>query len=279
MPVDTICITLEWGLPFGLNANGERRGGFPLTPGQLVRAVSIALDVPEETVVQHDRNLVVAGLRTRGGRGRSAPEVTPLDAARLLAATLASVRAKDSVETVEALGRAQFDPSRPTYEVTYIDADGLFVPQISRLQDAAKHRDIAIASLPATHNFIDGLAALIADASGPIDDFQLFVTRFSKLGISCSSPVGQASLGNFARYSVPVEPTPNQAPKLADIYFFYGIHQDRKVAGTAIMVLGAAFRDNGPRYANAYEAHLAGYGTKKDKPKKPAKMVQWNGDR
>jgi hypothetical protein len=190
----------------------------------------------------------------------------------VLAATLASVRAKDSVETVEALERAQFDPSRPTYEVTYIDAEGLFVPQISRLQDAAKHRDIAIASLPATHNFIDGLAALIADASGPIDDFQLFVTRFSKLGISCSSPVGQASLGNFARYSVPVEPTPNQ-------YFFYGIHQDRKVAGTAIMLLGAAFRDNGPRYANAYEAHLAGYGTKKDKPKKPAKMVQWNGDR
>jgi hypothetical protein len=105
------------------------------------------------------------------------------------------------------------------------------------------------------------------------------VTRFSNLGISCSSPVGQASLGNFAWYSVPVEPTPNQAPKSAGFYFFNGIQQDRKVTGTAIMLLGAAFRDNGPRYANAYEAHLSDYGTKKDKPKKAAKMVQRNGDR
>ena len=66
-----------------------------MTPGQLVKAVSIALDVPEETVVQHDRNLVVAGLRTTGARGINAPPVTYQDAARLFVATLASIRTKD----------------------------------------------------------------------------------------------------------------------------------------------------------------------------------------
>ena len=37
-----------------------------MTPGQLVKAVALALDVPEETVTQHGpENLVVTGLRTR----------------------------------------------------------------------------------------------------------------------------------------------------------------------------------------------------------------------
>ena len=67
-----------------------------MTPGQLVKAVAIALDIPEETVTQHDRNLVVAGLRTTGARGRNAPDVTSLDAARLMVASLAAIRVEDS---------------------------------------------------------------------------------------------------------------------------------------------------------------------------------------
>ena len=78
-----------------------------MTPGQLVKAVAIALDVPEETVVQHDRNLAVAGLRTTGGRGRSAPEVTHRDAARLVASILGSVKVKDSASVVERLDQAR----------------------------------------------------------------------------------------------------------------------------------------------------------------------------
>jgi hypothetical protein len=49
-------------------------------------------------------------------------------------------------------------------------------------QDIGQRPDIAAA----THNFIEGLAAVIADASLPIDDFQLFLTRFSNLGVRCS---------------------------------------------------------------------------------------------
>src|SRR5262245_51999266 len=71
------------------------------TPGELVAAVSKLLGVPQPTVAQHDRNLVVAGLRSKSGRGRSAPKVTPRDAAHLLAAVMGSVMVKDSAEVVE----------------------------------------------------------------------------------------------------------------------------------------------------------------------------------
>ena len=58
------------------------------TPGELVRIVAEALDEPEPTVIQHDRNLFAAGLRTRGGRGLSAAQTTLRDAANLTIAVL-----------------------------------------------------------------------------------------------------------------------------------------------------------------------------------------------
>ena len=70
------------------------------TPSELVHAVAEVLGVSEATVVVHDRNLVMAGLRTKGGRGRSAPRVTARDAANLLIAVTASSAIKDAAETV-----------------------------------------------------------------------------------------------------------------------------------------------------------------------------------
>jgi hypothetical protein len=246
-----------------------------MTPGQLVRAVSIALDVPEETVVQHDRNLVVAGLRTRGGRGRSAPEVTPVDAARLLVATLASIRTKDSAATVKQFERATFEPPDRPKDVWFggskLRLDGAPVQQF----------DPIIMSLPHTHNFIEGLAALIADASRPIEDLQSFLKRFANLGVSCSSPSGRATIGGvrFVSYAAPIRAPTNWTREewQESQYYASGIHQERKAYGSALMLVGAAFRENGPRYANAYEAYLADYGIKDEKPNKPAKAGQRTG--
>jgi len=233
-----------------------------MTPGQLVKAISIALEVPEETVVQHDRNLVVAGLRTKGGRGRSAPEVSPLDAARLLVATLASFRTKDSAATVKEFERAIFEPpERPRQFLI-----GGFKARDDEYSEAAKPVDRAISRLPPAHNLVEALAAIISDASTPIDDFELFLKRFGKLGVSCISPSGKARIGGvtFVSYSVP-----RDLPRLAWEELQYcasGIRQERVIPGTAIMLLGAAFRDNGLRYAAAYEAYMAGYGTKRSEP-------------
>jgi hypothetical protein len=234
-----------------------------MTPGQLVRAVSIALDVPEETVIQHDRNLVMAGLRTKGGRGRSAPEVTPVDAARLAVATLGSIRTKDSVATVEHFERSIFRLSKSA-EVKWSAGTESRLAEapldvLKRLGRGAF--DSSIYDLPLGHCFIEALAAVIADASLPIDEFGAFLGRFSELWVSCSSPSGRACIGS-AIYEQP-EPTigdPGWAAWAERRYFGSGIHQERTVYGSAIMLLGTAFRDNGPRYANAKEAYAARYG-------------------
>lgn len=70
------------------------------SPGEMVKVIAGVLGVPEPQVVQHDRNLAVAGLRTVGGRGRSAAKMTPLDAANLLIGVAASSMVKETVEIV-----------------------------------------------------------------------------------------------------------------------------------------------------------------------------------
>jgi hypothetical protein len=225
-----------------------------MTPGQLVKAMAIALDVSEKTVTEHDRNLVVAGLRTKGGRGRSAPKVTTLDAARLLVATLGSVRVMDSVETVNVFEMAVLTKS-----------------QVADLERA----DIAISSLPAGHNFIEGLAAVIAAASEPIDDLQGYLKRFGDSGVVCNFG-GSGAIGGLsgrANYHAPWEPTPKLTPQEWEErrYCQSGISQTRIVPGSTIMLLGAAFRDDGLRYANPREAYLDGYGTRATKNRAKSK--------
>lgn len=64
--------------------------------------VAEVLGVPEATVILHDRNLSLAGLRSMGGRGRAVARVTYTDAANLLIAVAGSRNVKDSAKTVEA---------------------------------------------------------------------------------------------------------------------------------------------------------------------------------
>lgn len=63
--------------------------------------VAEVLGVPEATVILHDRNLSLAGLRSMGGRGRAVARVTYTDAANLLIAVAGSRNVKDSAKTVE----------------------------------------------------------------------------------------------------------------------------------------------------------------------------------
>lgn len=74
------------------------------SPGQLVKAIAEVLGQPEVSVTQHDRNLVAAGLRTKGGRGNSAASMTARDATNLLIAVAGSSAIKDTVQTVREFG-------------------------------------------------------------------------------------------------------------------------------------------------------------------------------
>ncbi|EJN04465.1 hypothetical protein [Phyllobacterium sp. YR531] len=79
------------------------------TPKELVSKVSEATGIPENTVVQHDRNLMATGLRTEGQRGRGKSSVTYQDAANLLIAVTASRNVKDSALVVNAYAPLKLD--------------------------------------------------------------------------------------------------------------------------------------------------------------------------
>lgn len=70
------------------------------TPKELVAMVAHQTGVPEGTVILHDRNLMNAGLRSEGQRGRGKSIVTVQDAANLLIAVAGSRNVKDSAKTV-----------------------------------------------------------------------------------------------------------------------------------------------------------------------------------
>jgi hypothetical protein len=117
------------------------------SPAQLTKTVSTATGLSLATVVDLDRRLVIAELRTKGGRGFSAACMTPLDAARLLTAVLASPQANEAAEAVERYIDTRVDQQRSS----------------ERLFAAAEIGELT--ALPARHSFVDGLAALIASAS------------------------------------------------------------------------------------------------------------------
>ncbi len=118
------------------------------TPAQLVSAISLATGVPLATMVDIDRKLVKGNLRTKGGRGFNAARMTPLDAARLLTAVLASPQANASVEAVQRYTETRMDNK-------YRSSAKAF--------GAANLDDLA--ALPGRHSFVDALAAVIASVA------------------------------------------------------------------------------------------------------------------
>lgn len=117
------------------------------SPAQLVTTLSEATGVPLATVVDIDRRLVKGGLRSKGGRGLHAARMTPLDAARLLTAILASAQANLAVAAVHRYARTQVDRARSSEQV--FAASGL----------------ADLAGLPHRHSFVEGLAAVIGSVA------------------------------------------------------------------------------------------------------------------
>ncbi len=117
------------------------------TPSQLMQTIGDATGVALPTIVDIDRRLVTAGLRTKGGRGFNAAQMTSLDAARLLTGLLGSPQANLSVEAVER------------YAETRVDTD----KSSEKLFAAMKIAELT--ALPANHSFVDALDALIASAA------------------------------------------------------------------------------------------------------------------
>jgi hypothetical protein len=71
-----------------------------MTPGAFVDILAQNLGLPRKSVAVIDRVLAKAGLRSLGGRGPSAAQVTPRDAATLLVAAMASPILTHAAEVV-----------------------------------------------------------------------------------------------------------------------------------------------------------------------------------
>lgn len=112
-------------------------------PRELVEVMGRATGIPAETLTVYDRNLYVAGHRSRGGRGRHAPTVTARDAAGLLVSLLAGPLPKDAVPALERYLVTQ--PSRTVS--TGMEFGSLGIP--------------ALAALTAESSFVDAVTALI----------------------------------------------------------------------------------------------------------------------
>ena len=100
------------------------------SPKELVQVVARETGVSEATVIVHDRNLALAGLRSVGGRGRAAARMTYRDAANLIIAVAASRNVKDSAKTVEAYAPL------PAIEPLIFDDDGREVVRGETFGDA-----------------------------------------------------------------------------------------------------------------------------------------------
>lgn len=141
------------------------------SPGDLVRTTAEALGVPEATVVVHDRNLVIAGLRTKSGRGRSAARTTARDAAHLLTAMAGSGLVKDSVATVRRYANTQLDSER------------------SSIGGYASLKLAELTALPRDHSFLDALEALIVStAKGGLRSYMEETGQVPQLEIGVLNP-------------------------------------------------------------------------------------------
>lgn len=70
-----------------------------------------ALTTPLNAVTDYARRLKEAGLLSTGARGVNAPEMTPLDAARLLLAILTTPSPAQCVERVRRFGQIKYSPN------------------------------------------------------------------------------------------------------------------------------------------------------------------------
>ena len=122
------------------------------SPGQLVKCIAEALEIPEPTVVQYDRLLAENGMRSKGGRGTSAAKVTAGDAANLLIAILGSPVAGASI--------------KPAIEVCKTYGELCFFGKLprQRIKDPRETRTFTLGNLPTSHTLRDGLIAVIEGA-------------------------------------------------------------------------------------------------------------------
>ena len=216
------------------------------TPGELVRDMAAAFGVSEATVAVHDRNLAIAGLRTKLGRGTSAAKMTPRDAANLTVAIMGSAEVRDSVIAVKRYAATRSAPP----DIVKYKGRKPSVPQIPEL-----------ITLPEGHTFTQALEAIYtAVISGSLARAfekkldgvpdHLHFYNLDQLEIGVHAPGARASIGlrgvSFDsitwKYSLPLAPQSAHLALLNELGLnrSSGMRQVRYVGGNVILSVGLA---------------------------------------
>jgi hypothetical protein len=222
-------------LPFDNRTNGlyfhlsdmqmETEIGDLATSGQLVEIVASALDIPAATVAVYDRMLSEAGVRTKGGRGRSAAHMTARDAANLLIAIASSpitgssvansVQHWSAVANLKAISgmAAKMQPDKMGVIGKMADlAFGLkpLGDQPGKLRETAGRFDLGplsltnLQNLNEAHTASDALTALLADlASDYAEESFEYITH--KPVFKYSTPVVVEVTSPLPRLSILIE--------------------------------------------------------------------------
>ena len=134
------------------------------TPGQLVECMAAALNVPRPTVLLYDRILAENGLRSKGGRGRSAAKVTVEDAANLLIAIAGTPTSGigSAAATVKQFASLKYKDSKESFDLKSISlAYGATHEQLEELNRPEFREIPGMEGLRPDHSFRDGLIAFI----------------------------------------------------------------------------------------------------------------------
>jgi hypothetical protein len=156
------------------------------SPGELIKVIAACTGEDEATIFQYDRDLLGAGLRTRGGRGRSHAKVTARDGALVLTAAVGAHRVKDGLSVVQRYLQTQEHHAH--WHQHFPDKlEGMGEANIWEKYDIPE-----LTALPLTHTFIDALATLIEVAADGklIGRLKGFEGRFEtdSIRISIQSP-------------------------------------------------------------------------------------------
>lgn len=205
------------------------------TSGQLVEAMAGALNIPVATVALYDRALSEAGIRTKGGRGRSAAKMTSRDAASLLIAIMASpitgpsisgaiehyrvyagLVARSGVAGPVREGRnllQKFIAANVAYSplalATLLDGGAELLKNRTWLRETSGGFDLRPLKLPslkaleAGHTAVEGIAAVLDDwqndtlfnAIEPMDDYRRLWVQHRGLEVKFIAPIAKVAIG------------------------------------------------------------------------------------
>jgi hypothetical protein len=223
------------------------------SPGQLCEAIARSTGKSLPTVTAYDYQLAQAGLRTAGGRGRSAAKVTVKDAATLLIVSMVGPAIKDTLATYAGFSglRASFSSLGTIKNHAQIANESLGkrwelkfapVPKLTALKDDHTFPDCLAAMIEA---IVLGQIGLARDEAQNIDSMR--GSRISFIKVRLSVPLTSALASITTSDFVESRMYHSKWPKAAYLGPPSDLSADFTITEQTLYAVGKCLRDEPPR--------------------------------